>query len=1119
MRRCWIGVRRICAAILLILLSSGGLFAQSHEQILERCRQSVGRPIVQACMARGGSDLEACRKTATPTVRACVAKEEQRIAGQKAAPAAPPNQASQDQIQPTVAAVETLALMAPPRTIADITAILDQEKPDVGRIARAKSIADASPPSNAAPADLAQFHYNRATAHNLLSRNADALVDAERAVEIARGIADPRQTARFQQLVAIIYQSLGQPKKSIEAFQAMARDGDKPGVRGTTITSSRAMAQAFIAMGDVNQAEATAKRVAGLVQEARGSPHPNWRRSYEIYGNSWESDLDSARALILESKGQYKEAEVAYKRAEEFRRASLKDLPRFDFPPPAGQIHIVADRNLLSLARVKAKQGRLVEAETDARKALLGVLARVGKYNAASTPFIVGLAEILIEQGRSPEAEQLLRSSLDVVNTLGIPEDAPASVNILSQLGSVLVLQGKDSGASEIYQRLDKATETWEAQRRDVFALNSSRITALYGAGRVGEGISAAKSLIDRQSKRFGTNHFETASARAILALGQALAGNKADAVAAFKVSIPVLLNVSTESDDNDDSLAVAARRVRLQGFIESYLSLLASDPNTAAETFALADAVRGQAVQQAVAASSLRMAIQDESLAVLVRNTQDLEKQINAQLAILSNALSLPSVEREERAVREIGATVEKLRADRKKLQQEIVGKSPKYAELIDPKPISVDQVRSALKPDEAFISVYVGKTKSFVWAITKHGKVAFSEIPAGAFQIEEKVRSVRQSLEAQAVLIADIPVFNLDKAHELYALLLKPIEGGWKQAKNLIVAANGSLGLLPFPLLPTSTVHLSDNSQTPFSEYKKVPWLALTHSVTTVPSAMAFRTLRSLPKPRSNRKELIAFGDPFFSLEQADEAQQTKLAQVGDESLATRGIPLKRRSVPQIAGVDSAELALLPRLPDTAEELNAIAEALNVSVSASVKVGRDANENNVKTSDLENYRILAFATHGLVPGELNGLTQPALALTAPAVAGVDGDGLLTMAEILSLKLDADWVILSACNSGSASEVGAEAASGLGRAFFYAGARTLLVTNWAVHSQSARELVTDVFRRQSKIPGISRSEALRQAMVALIEGDGFKDEKGKPVFSYAHPLFWAPYSIIGDGG
>jgi CHAT domain-containing protein len=283
-------------------------------------------------------------------------------------------------------------------------------------------------------------------------------------------------------------------------------------------------------------------------------------------------------------------------------------------------------------------------------------------------------------------------------------------------------------------------------------------------------------------------------------------------------------------------------------------------------------------------------------------------------------------------------------------------------------------------------------------------------------------------------------------------------------------------------------------------------------------VPSAAALRTLRQLPAASAKRDMLIGFGDPFFNAEQAVEtAAAADNVQVAE--MSTRGLPLRRRASPRTSGVDNAELGLLPRLPDTADELKSIALALQADPSKVLHLGKTANEQTVRGAALSKYRIIVFATHGLVPGDLSGLTQPALALTAPSVAGTQGDGLLTMEEILALKLDADWVVLSACNTGAGAGAGAEAASGLGRAFFYAGTRAILVTNWSVHSASARELVADLFRRQAVGPGITRAEALRQAMMAMLDGPGFTDAAGKTVFSYAHPLFWAPYSIMGDGG
>jgi CHAT domain-containing protein len=172
------------------------------------------------------------------------------------------------------------------------------------------------------------------------------------------------------------------------------------------------------------------------------------------------------------------------------------------------------------------------------------------------------------------------------------------------------------------------------------------------------------------------------------------------------------------------------------------------------------------------------------------------------------------------------------------------------------------------------------------------------------------------------------------------------------------------------------------------------------------------------------------------------------------------------------------------------------------------------------VRTMNLADRRVIMFATHGLVPGDLDGLNEPALALTAPQVAKVQGDGLLTVSKILGLKLNADWVVLSACNTASGNGAGAEAVSGLGLAFFYAGTRALLASNWPVETTSARMITTELFKREAATPGLPRAEALRQAMLALIDGPGLMDPAtNKPVYSYAHPIFWAPFSLVGDGG
>jgi len=222
--------------------------------------------------------------------------------------------------------------------------------------------------------------------------------------------------------------------------------------------------------------------------------------------------------------------------------------------------------------------------------------------------------------------------------------------------------------------------------------------------------------------------------------------------------------------------------------------------------------------------------------------------------------------------------------------------------------------------------------------------------------------------------------------------------------------------------------------------------------------------------------------------------------------------------RSAPQTRGLQQAGLAQLPRLADTATEVRSMARALGSDLAQNLFLEAKASEDAVKAVDLTKYRVVTFATHGLVPGDLDGLVQPALALSSPNVTGGKEDGLLTMGEILGLRMDADWVILSACNTASGDGAGAEAVSGLGRAFFYAGTRALLVSNWPVQSDSAMELTTGIFSRQAAEPTLSRSQALRQSMLDLIERSGFTDPQGKMLFSYAHPIFWAPFTLMGDG-
>jgi CHAT domain-containing protein len=1111
-----------------LLISAWQAAALTVDQAIEKCRETVGMPIFRACMRAGGGDFEICRAKAHPRVHACVQAAMNAANGR-------PNIAVPIPTEATPAAGETAPLTArptfvpPPRTITEITAILDAEKPDAEKIDQWKAAADANPPSNGSPTILARFYYDRGNARAQLGRLSASIADANTAVDAARRSGDAHLLGRVEQFAGIQYNIAGEKKQALAVFSRQIGEVNVPGTRGLLFNSNRLMSQILISMGDIPQAEAFLRRNEALIVEARTSGSPGWRTHYPIVGQAWEADVETQRAMLFEARGQFRDAEASYRLAELRHRASIKSILSQTDPPPETQLLYWADLLALSQARMKARQGRLAEAEADARRLLVGRLKDQGKYSPVTPYFIMGLADILVEQGRYEDAEKLIRAAIEISRGVGTADDSQRIANMLSNLAGVLSLQRRTREAAAVYAELDRAIADWEPLRRQTLELNGSYIYSLYASGRLDAGIALAQALVKREVSRVGESHVFTAEARGTLAIGYMRAGRDQDAAREFNVAIPILVAAARENADDDEPASVAARIERLQNIVEAYISLRAKNKGDfgsgpASETFALAEAIRGRSVQHAILESSARVVARDPALADLIRQVQDLGKQISAQLGLLNNVLSLPQDQRDEAATRGLRAEIDRLRAEHNKVEQEISRKFPSYAALIEPKSPTIDDVRASLKAGEVLTSFYFGHDQSFVWAIPKDGPIDFSVIPTNVDEIETKVNAVRKTLEPLAGFIAP---FDLADAYELYALLLKPIESAWKPERHLIVVTNGSLGLLPLSLLPTAPSVVSADTGPRFAEYRAVPWLARTHSVTVVPSVTALLTSRRIPPGSSQRESFIGFGDPLFNEEQAAEAakdeNQTllRVAAASDATSTTgtdaRGVPIVGRVQFNTRGLDRADIGSLPRLPDTAMELRAIAQALGADPSKSLYLEKDATEENVKKIDLSRFRVVAFSTHGLVAGDLDGLTEPALALTAPSVADPDDDGLLTMEEILALKLDADWVVLSACNTAAGAAVGAEANSGLGRAFFYAGARALLVTNWSVHSESARELVSELFERQHRDPTLSRSEALRQAMMTLLDGRGYS-VAGQTMFAYAHPWFWAPYSIIGDG-
>jgi CHAT domain-containing protein len=445
--------------------------------------------------------------------------------------------------------------------------------------------------------------------------------------------------------------------------------------------------------------------------------------------------------------------------------------------------------------------------------------------------------------------------------------------------------------------------------------------------------------------------------------------------------------------------------------------------------------------------------------------------------------------------------ADIDRSETEVREARAQIVRAFPTYVALADPKPLAVAEAQALLRGDEVLVAILVGSAKSFVWALTRE-RAEWAEIDAGAQALSDQVLALRMGLDPLAQQDAEggagsqagvVTRFDVARAHALYRLILGPVAGVFAGKRHLIVVPTGPLTSLPLQVLVTAAPTVG---APPAPALREAAWLIKSYALSVLPSVQSLSALRKLPGGAAGARPFFGMGDPV--LEGPDPAERQRS---GRKRSAAKPAGFYRNGLADIRAVRE-----LTPLPDTAEELRAIAKVLGAPADA-VNLREAASETKVKSAPLSEYRIIQFATHGLVAGDLSGLAEPALVLTPPDVPTPDNDGLLTASEIATLKLNADWVVLSACNTaaGSGGE-GAEALSGLARAFFYAGARALLVSHWAVYSTAATELTTKTFATLAASPGIGRAEAFRRAMLDLIA-------EGKP------PAYWAPFVVVGEGG
>lgn len=568
-------------------------------------------------------------------------------------------------------------------------------------------------------------------------------------------------------------------------------------------------------------------------------------------------------------------------------------------------------------------------------------------------------------------------------------------------------------------------------------------------------------------------------------------ANDRQGAAVRYGEAVKVLERVYARTAGLDQDLRSAFLGEK-RGLYEDYVRLLVgidtlpgTDPKTTA--FEISELARSRQFSEMLARAGVEQALArgDPRLRTL------LERERLLRLELAQTLRALLATQRVDSAAqtRTLQDRIATLSASHHETRAQVAREFPGLAELTEPRPITVPEVQRGLATDETLLAYFVTQRTLVIFVVTRD-RFHAEQIVLSRTELRRLVERFRGPfLNLRSA--NDLRKWSPAAAAELYARVIAPVADRLPGKGKLLIAGDDALHTLPFEALVRSAPAVSVAPGQPlFSEYAKLEWFGDQYQIAYLPAAGILRQLRETRQRASTwRQTLVAFADPNFG----DDAVDGNLSARG----GLFGTVLSRAT-------GSAGLA---RLPETADEARAVAKTLGGSTQ--VLLRGDASEARLYGMDLEGTRYLLFSTHGLLGGDFSGLAEPALALSL--VGNPPGvDGLLTMSEVLGLRLSADITVLSACNTAGEPETakGGEGFAGLTRSFMFAGTRSLVVSHWPVGSQATVALMTHFFRELAK--GAPKPVALSRARQQLrtIVQDGVQ---------LAHPFFWAPFVLVGE--
>jgi CHAT domain-containing protein len=838
---------------------------------------------------------------------------------------------------------------------------------------------------------------------------------------------------------------------------------------------------------------------------------------FQSYRKEWREDtalfnaykLAYCDSFLLEAMGKPSDAIQAAKLSHD---SALKRLTAQSFSASQKAKNGYFSAFGIAFARyfdLLVDQSLYFEADQLQAAALSGPVSNTALPGRMASEYLYFQGRLRFLQQEFALAEKLASRAEGLAQGLGYGFAAQSRLAKAKLHLDTLIAQRKFAAAAELLGRIDSSLSSGQIAQK--YSLGMERGLVQLGQEQFAIAEVTFKSLANSNLLLLGSRSFKTQ-----LYVGLYWVARYRQSVRNFHSpeerlsllrSLQEAISDIQKNSDNGRYASTGWNRQVVEIIAQAYIDAAGqSGGEEAIEALGVADWLRGGLVQEALSDAAVRVSTGNDALKNLIRRSQDARNEIRGLRSYLAGEVGgayspLPVI---ATAMRDRIDTLEK---ERVALTEQIKIALPEYDRLVRPVPPSIKEISNKLADDEALLVLQPAQSATYVWAVTKAGVNAFHRSELTPEQLGDWVRALRASLDVAGYFLGQRAPIEHVAAQALYGKLIAPVERVLEGKTHLIVAAGGVLGQIPFGVLET---HSSASANTPFTE---IPWLIRRFAVTHVPSVASWLAIAKSNKVGMNAEQaFMGWGDPAFSTRSEATANNARQVRRTELTRANRLLDLDLSGKIE-RGQSAFKYSEIPPLPETRDELLAIARTLGGDVNKDVLLGARATRDSVlaasKSGLLGNKHVLAFATHGLMAGDLPNLTQPALAM---AITGSDAQNplapLLTLEDVLSLKLNADWVVLSACNTAASDGKAEESLSGLARGFFYAGGSSLLVTHWAVESESATQLTTSTFAHYVANPKARKAESLRQAMLKVMA-----------MPQYGHPAYWAPYALVGDGG